>query len=712
MSVRVKSFCRNCTGSCGLEFEVEDNRILAVQGDRDHPISGGYHCIKAPMSVDLLNGRYPRLLQSQQRSASGEFMPIAADRALDAIAARLQTLIATHGPRSVGLFYGTGAYFNGLGWPLMKAFVSELGSPNLFSTMTIDQSARWVSILRMGTLASGTPAPADVETLLIVGKNPLISHQLMGFYRPGKALRDFRDRGGKMILVDPRATETSRHADLHLALKPGTDVALFAGLIRLILARNWHDAAFCQRFADGLDALRTEVEPYTPALVEAHCGIAPAQLLACAELFAQRRSLAVVGTGPCMGPHSNLAVHLIDALNVICGNFLRAGAPKRVASLLFPRTPVATVVPPNRTWERGVQCHSAPTGALFGELPSAALPDEILTPGPDRIRALIVLGGNPVTALGQPDKTLRAFADLELLVVIDPRMTETARMAHYVIAPTLQYERHDLTTVVDGGAGFSASFVQYTPPVVTPPPGTLHESDFFWGLAQRLGLQLTYKKMILGMDYRTTPGGHAVDMQTPPDGAQLARWWCEGTALDFAGLAAAPSGVLGQDVATVQAPASDSGHRLALCPTDVAAELRAVLQEQAPAAYPFRLIGRRLLETMNSLYREAEPTRRRYPVNYAYMHPLDLQALALTDGGRVRIRSAHGELVARPRADATLPRQVIAMAHQWGDPDAGGDPGGSKGAFSGQLVSLEQDIEAINRMPRQTAIAVAVMAAD
>ena len=708
MKHTAKTFCRNCTSHCGLSLEVEDNRIIGVRGDATHAMTAGYFCVKANRSVEFATSP-ERVTQCLKRDADGALQPVAADTAYDEIAAKLRTLVDKHGPRSIGIFYGTGSYFNGLGWPLMKSFIAELGSPNLFSTMTIDQSARWVSVLRMGMMASGSWEPGSVDTLLIVGKNPVVSHQLIGFFRPSRSLSEMRARGGEVIVIDPRATETTRHASLHLPVVAGEDVTLLSGMIRLILERGWHDAAFCERFGEGLDVLRAAVAPYTPEFVEQRAGIAPAQLTAACEKFAcAPKSLAVAGTGPCMTRHSNLVIHLLDTLNVICGNFRRAGDIVENQSVLMPRAFAATAVPPKRTWERGVQCRSSATGQLFGELPSGALPDEILMPGDDRIRALIVLGGNPVTAIGQPDKTLRAFADLELLVTIDPRITETARLAHYVIPPKLQYERHDLPAVMDCTAGYTHPFVQYAEPVVAAPPGAVDEGEFFWQIARRLGLQLRYKKMILGVDYHNAGPGQIVDMQTMPEPDQFARWWCEGTAVDLETLKANPSGYSVPLPETRVLEVEDSGARIALCPADIAAELDAVVHEAPDAGYRYRLITRRVLECLNSLYAEHPETRKRYAVNYAYMHPADMSKENCRNDDRVRIESPHGAVLATARAEPTLRPGTIAMTHQWGEPDLSRDPLQASGALTARLVSLDADIEPINRMPRQSAIAVNV----
>lgn len=702
-----KTFCRNCPSCCGMELTVNGDRIEATRPDMAHPISKGYFCIKGSLNVEFVNGAEGRLTRSLRRDAAGLLQPVATEQATAEIADRLQALIREHGPRSVALFYGTAAYQNSLATPLIKSWLHAIGTPNLFSTMTIDQSAKWVTILRMGALTAGKPRATDVDTLMIVGSNPIVSHQNIAF-GPGRQLREMKARGVKVIVVDPRAAETARYADLHLPVRAGEDATLFAGMIHLILARDWHDAAFCARFAEGLDTLRAAVADYTPAYVAARTGIAAEQLEQAARWFAcNGKSLAVDGTGLCMGPHSNLAHHLFETLNVICGNFLRAGDTAPNPGVFFPRRPRERVSPPNRTWEQEPKCRSRDIGSMFGEFPTALLPDEILQPGPDKIRALIVVGGNPALALGQPDKTLQALRDLDLLVTIDPRLNETAQLSHYVIAPTLPFERHDISALDDGTAIYPQPFAQYSPPAVNAPAGTLDEWKFFYLLARHMGLPLEFKKMVIGMRFAALPPGTPLDMAQMPSDEELIRLWCEGSRVDFDTLRAHPGGLVVDMPAVTVQPAEDNGARLALCPDDIHKELRALHGERPAMDYPFRLIARRLLETMNSAYRQAERTRRKYPTNRAYLNPQEMQKLGAANGDTVEIRSAHGAIYGIAEADPGVGAGTVSMSHMWGSLDASGPGEAALGAHTGRLVSLEQnECEPINHMPVTTAIPV------
>lgn len=170
-----KSFCRNCSAVCGIELEVEDNKILSLVGDQDNPSSNGYYCIKGQSSQDFSNGE-DRLRQSRKRNADGSFSDIGNEQAMDEIAARLKDIIATHGPESVALYYGTGIYYNALSTATAKNWLHSLGSQKIFSSMTIDQSALWVNIGRMGVMATGRYTIFDTDLIVLVGSNPAVSH--------------------------------------------------------------------------------------------------------------------------------------------------------------------------------------------------------------------------------------------------------------------------------------------------------------------------------------------------------------------------------------------------------------------------------------------------------------------------------------------------------------------------------------------------------
>ena len=714
MSEKKKTFCRNCSALCSMEVTVEDDRLVGAVPDGTASPYGPYLCAKGLASIDFHNGAEERLMGSLKRQGPGDYRPVAAAQALDEIAGGLSELIDQYGPRSVALYHGTGAYRSVLGAQLEKAFLSAVGTPNLFSTMTIDQSAKWVTAGRMGVMASGKPAFRDVDLAVIVGNNPVVSHQTYPFGpgesgAPGRAFAAARARGTRIIVIDPRRSETARYADLCLQPLPGQDAVLFAAIAHILLRDKTFDSAFCDRFTTQMDALEAAVAPYTPAVAARRADVPIAQIELAAQWIGEaRRPFVGSGTGPSMSAHSNLNDHMIEVVNALAGGYRRAGDRVWNPGTLNPRRVVETAIAPTRSWERGIKCRTANIGSLFGEFPTALLPQEILTPGPDKIRALIVFGGNPLMGLGDPERAVPAFEDLDLLVSLDARKNETARFAHYVIATSQPYERHDISTA--GDSLYPQAFAQYAAPVVTKPPGVIDDWEFFWGVASRMGLSLTLKYWNYGQEFDAIPEGLRLDIDEPPDPVAMIRFLCRKSTVPFESLLDNPSGVRPDLPPQYVLPASeDNGARLELCPEDVAQELETVQQEGQDSRYRYYLTSRRILEALNSAYRESSNTRRRYPVNWAYFNPDDMAREGIGEGDMIRLQSEAGSVVGVVKVDSGLRPGVISMTHMFGDLGQSTDPMEQGGSFTGRLTSLQEYLEPINFMPRFSGIPVNVL---
>ncbi len=712
MSTSVKSFCRNCGALCSMELNIENNKIIAVSGDATASPYGGYMCTKGRASADFHNGAENRLLRSVKRNTENEFAEISSAQALDEIAEKISALIAQYGPRSIAFFHGTGAYRSTLGGLLERAFAAEIGSPNFFSTMTIDQSAKWVTSGRMGIMASGKPSTRDIDLAVIAGNNPIVTHQTYPFSAgesgaPSKSLLSLKERGGKIIVIDPRRTETARYADLVIQPLPGHDAAIFAAITHILLRDETYNKSFCERFVTQLDELREAVASFTPALAAQRADVYVEQIELAAQWIGEaRRAFIGSGTGPSMSAHSNLNDHMIEVVNALVGGYRRAGDLVRNPGTLKPREIYETVVPAGRSWEHGVKCRTADIGTLYGEFPTALLPQEILTPGPDKIRALIVFGGNPLMALGDPDRAIPAFNDLELLVSLDARMNETAQLAHYVIATTQHFERDDLS--IAGDSLYPEAFAQYAPAILPKPGDTLHDWEFFWGVAARMHIELTLKYWSYGLDYATIPDGLKLDMQNQPDAEAMFRFLAKGSRVPFDELLSNPGGVRPQLEPQHVKAMEDNGARLQLCPPDIADELKAARSEAAESRFKYHLTCRRILEAMNSAYRDSERTLRKYPTNWAYMNPQDMHDENIAENSTIDIESATGRIRGIARTDKSLRRGVISMTHLYGSMDESNDPLKQRGSFTGRLTSLRDYLEPINFMPRFSGVPVNV----
>jgi anaerobic selenocysteine-containing dehydrogenase len=699
-----RSFCRTCIAGCGVILTIDDEgQITSMRGDRDHPISEGYVCFKGLQARSSHHG-HTRLLHPLERQTDGRMAQITPERAFDEIAAQLRTILDHDGPQAIGLFRGTGAFHTTTAFAIHGGFLEALGSSQLFTTLTIDQSAKMVAAGRLGAWHAGKEHIDTLDVAMIFGCNPLISHSAGGLLlsAPVKRLKQAKARGMKLVVIDPRRTETAQYADLFIQPYPGEDPSIAAGILRVILNEGWHDAEFCERYVAGLQTLQRAIEPFTPAYVAARAGIRAQDLIQAARMFSieSRHGTVVTGTGPNMSPHSNLAEHLAQCIDVVCGRFKRPGDRMPNPDLLAPSSEwYAEVVPASRPWDLKPPSRIRGAGNLFGERLTGTLADEILTPGPGQIKALIVNGANIANSV--PDKTrmLEALRALELLVVIDPHLTATARLAHYVIPTTLQYERADIPITL-GFPLYLDAWTQYTPAIIEPPKTSEVVDDWvvFWSLAKRLGLKVNY-------------AGAPLDMLERPTSESLLRMSMRNASLTLDELKEQPNGISWnpEHVSLVQSGRPGAAARFTVAPEDVLQEIASVLGETSGVdGFAFRLAVRRSRDLNGSIGHQTPSVRRRNPYNPLYVNPDDMAQLGLAAGDWVDVSSVSGRISAIVASDPAVRRGVVSMSHNWGD--LGNDPADYPryGASTNFLTQADVGCESINAMPRMSAIPVNV----
>jgi anaerobic selenocysteine-containing dehydrogenase len=516
-----------------------------------------------------------------------------------------------------------------------------------------------------------------------------------------KQMKMSKARGMKLIVVDPRRTETAEYADVFLQPQPGEDATVFAGLIRIILKESWHDTQFCDRYVSGIAQLSAAVEPFTPSYVQSRAGLSPELMRRAAEVFARdgRRGIATTGTGTTMAPHSNLADHLVECLNVVCGRMLREGERVANPGVSTPYRPFrAQVVPPNRTWDIG---HHGNTGfgTLNGEMMSATLADEILTPGDGRIRALVIAGANPAVCLPNQRHAVKALRALDLLVAIEPYMTASAKLCHYILPPKLQYERTDVTfgPMLEQILN-PLPFQQYIPAICTAPAGSEVCDDWyvFWSLAKRLGMPLEF-------------AGQRLEFDVVPTTDELLTIMLRGSRVPFEEIAKYPEGRI-FDVSDqfVEPGQPNQNTRFEIAPHDVIEEIASVAAERlGNDGYAYRLAVRRMRDVSNSLGQNFAASLRRGAYNPAFIHPEDLQALNLESGDAIQIQSAFGCISAIAESDDTLRPGVVSISHCWGGlPGERSDE--QKGSSTNLLITTESRVESINAMAWMTAVPINV----
>ncbi|KAA9162559.1 molybdopterin-dependent oxidoreductase [Amycolatopsis acidicola] len=703
----VHTACRYCCGSCGMIASVGgDGRLTSLVADKEHPLTHGFSCARGLQSAEAMY--HPgRILRPLKRTPGG-FVEIGLEQALDEIAARLRGILAESGGESVGVFKGTQTWKNVTAHHTLLAWPAAIGSTRVFTTITIDQSAKQVTMRRMGYWNAGKHRLGDSGVHLIAGGNPFVSvaaGQLT--YDPVKRLKAALKRGMKLIVIDPRRTETARQADLFLQVKPGEDPALLAGILRVVLDRGWNDGGFCDEYvgASRMAALRAAVEPFTLGRVAARTGVDAGLIERAARMFAAEatRGVAAAGTGPSMSPRSNLADHLVECLNVVCGRYLRAGERVSNPGVQNPwREFRAEVVPADREWERGPKT-STGHGSLFGELMSGVLADEILRTDEGRLRALFVNGGNPAVALPDQRKAVDALKALDLLVAVEPFMTPTAQLCDYILPPTLQFERPDTSASPHYEPLLEVPFAQYVPRVVDPPPGSEVVDDWYvyWSLARRLGITLTV-------------AGVELDSANPPTTEQLLASILRDSQVPLEEIARYPGGrVFDVEPAVVLPRRPESAACFDVMPADIAAEVAEVAAEDQAGEerFPLRLVVRRLRGMMNSLGIVQPGVRRRHPYNAAYLNPADLAALGLADGAEIEIEADNGgRIPAIAEAEDGVRRGCVSMSHCWGGLPEDALPYREMGASTNVLVRTDAVVETINAMPRLSSIPVRIRA--
>ncbi|MEM9255016.1 MAG: molybdopterin-dependent oxidoreductase [Pseudomonadota bacterium] len=714
----VKTYCRFCHAYCPMLATVSDNRLIALEPDTDNPIYGGYTCIKGRQLIEQID--HPtRVQQSQKRTTQGEHTAIATEEALDEIADKLREILDKYGPRSIASYNGTYSYQNSAAHDLARAFHSAMDSPSYYASVTIDQPAKVaIGPARMGWWNGGVHMWNDSNVALIIGNNTLVSHYSIPggipSFSPANALREGKQRGMKVICIDPRVTEVARRADLHLQVKPGHDAALIASMIHVIIKEALYDKDFCDAHVANFEVLSEGLQRFTPQTVAVAAGVPAAQITEAARVFAAGpRGTAVTGTGPEMGPHPNLLQHLVQTLNAVCGRFCREGERMPNPGVLTAPAPrLAQATGPQPQWLEGALKSrvSDDVGAVtvlspYGpkaEMPTAVLADEILMEGEGQIKALIVVGGQPLLAFPNQAKTLRALESLELLVCVDLKMSPTSRMADFVLAPKLCLEREDVTLLTD--IWHDVPYSQYTEAVVEAEGDKIEEWEVFWELGRRLGLDLVLDN------------GSALDMTSKPGKFDVLKAITRGSRVPLEQVREADGGTVFDVPDVIVGPADPATQqRLELFPPGLKQELDdafADLESAGDEEFSFLLISRRMKNTYNSTGPELSLLKQKGTTNPAYMHSDDLNELGITDGELIEVRSRHGTIPAVAAASDDIRPGVVSMAHCWGDsPDPVRDADHRVreiGSNTNRLIDNRLNAEKYSGIPRQSCIQVAV----
>jgi len=476
--------CPLCEAMCGLEVEVQGHRVVDVRGDNADPLSAGFFCPKARALQDL-TADSSRLSQPMLRGADG-FSPISWPKAIQLAASELGRIQREHGRDAVGFYTGNPNLHSYAAQLVELPFKQMLGSRNTYSTASVDHLPHMYAALEMfgHPLLLTVPDIDRTDLMLIIGANPAESNgSLMGAPGMPMRLRSLRARGGRVIVVDPRRTRTAELADRHLFIKPGTDALFLLALASTLFAEDLVCTAHLTELLVGLPNLAVACAPFTPERVAPLVGIDSATIIDLAREFSRASSAVCYGRlGVCTQTYGSICAWLINSLNVLTGNLDRIGGamfPRPAIDLVGASTLLGAAGGRGR-W--GSRVRGLPE--FGGDLPLAALAEEIETPGRGQVRGLITSAGNPVLSAPNGARLERALAGLDFMVSIDCYLNETTRHAHLVLPAAMPLER-DHYDVVFRAFGVRDT-ARYQGCVVTPPPGVREDWRIYCQLGRRL----------------------------------------------------------------------------------------------------------------------------------------------------------------------------------------------------------------------------------
>lgn len=682
--------CPLCEACCGLEIKVQQGKVISIRGHEADVLSRGYICPKGVALKDLHED--PDRLRTPLIKRNGVFQEATWDEAFAEIAARLPAIQAAHGRNAVGITVGNpSAHKIGL-LTYFGKLARALGTHNVFSASTLDQMPKQLSSgLMFGHwLSVALPDISRTDYLLVLGANPLVSNGSMwtvpDFRGKAKALQA---RGGKMVVIDPRRTETAAVADAHHFIRPNSDVFLLAAMVNTLFAEGLVKLGNVADHVAGVDAVRAAVAAFTPEAVAPLCGIAFETIRALArELAAAPRAAVYARIGTCTQEYGTAASWLVDVLNTLTGNLDREGGVLFAKSAAFAS---------NTAGKPGVgkgvstgRHHARVSGApeVYGELPITCLAEEIETPGQGQIRALITVATNPVLSSPNGPRLAKALDQLDLMVSLDIYLNETTRHAdvilpglspledfHYDVAfPQLSWRNH----------------ARYSPPVFTPSAGQPEEWQTLTRLAaiaQGKGANLDANALDdaqFAEDAQRLFGEHAaavisaagaykgpqrlleVALRSGPYGDQWGRK-PDGLTLAKVQASNAAGGIdLGELQPRIPEMLRTPSGKVELAPPSLLQDLERATHDLRGLAPDLVIIGRRDVRTNNSWMHNL-PILAKGPFRCtALVHPQDAQRLGLQDGALADIVSQTGQVRAQVQVSAEMMPGVVSLPHGWG----------------------------------------------
>lgn len=662
--------CNLCEAMCGVVIETEGDRVVSVRGDDRDPFSRGHICPKATALADIHHD--PDRLKRPLRRRGKDFEEIGWDEALDEAAGRLRELRDKHGRYGVAVYQGNPSIHNWGQTLFGQVFVKALKSRSMYSATSVDQLPKMLASLEMfgHQLLMTVPDVDRTDLFIVFGANPVVSNGSI-MSAPGMRTRieAIKARGGKVIVVDPRRTETAELANEHLFVRPSTDAFLLFGMIHVLFAENLVRLGRFAGLVTGLEDLRNLAADFAPEATASVTGVAAADVRRITRAFATTPRAVVYGrVGVSMQEFGGISSWLVEALNVLTGHFDEVGG----AMFTLPAIDVAGLY--EAMGQRGhfakwrTRVRGAPE--FGGELPVACLAEEMETSGDDQVRALVTIAGNPVLSTPNGARLERAIEGLEYMVSVDIYMNETTRHANLILPPTFALEHDNYDVALSAFA--IRNVAKYSPALFERGEDQRHDYEIMVGLASRMHRGRPLIDPIASRAMRLVGGAltpkrlAALLVHAGPHG--IRRRGLSGTSM-----ASIERSVHGLDLGPLEpampARLSTQDKRVQLAPRafvdDVPrllARLRAALEETPGLV----LIGRRQLRSNNSWCHNAPRLVKGKDRCTLLVHPEDAAAFGLAHGDRARLTSRVGAVIVPVEVSHEVMKGVVSLPHGFG----------------------------------------------
>lgn len=680
------TFCRICESLCGLEVDVERNgdgeRISAIRPNKEHVATSGFACIKGLNQHKMYDS--PDRLQYPEKRIGDRWERISWAQALGEIGAKVAKLRGDHGADSIGLYVGTAAGFSMLHPIFAQGFMQGIGSKSIYATATQDCANKFAVATQVYGFPFSQPYP-DIdrnECLIIVGANPVVSKwSFLQVPNPMKRIREIQGRGGRVIVVDPRRTETAKIAGEHVFIKPDTDVFFYLSFLNVVIERGGVDRARVAKHMKGFEAVEALAQAWPPERTEPVTRIPAERLREMVDAYLAANGAALYSsTGVNMGTRGSLCFWLQEVINAVTGNLDKPGGTLMGEGIVdFAKFGVKSGM-----FMDDKRSRIGNFRAVNDAFPGGVMADEILTPGDKQLRALFVTGGNPLITMANSKRLAKAFGELELLVTLDIYRNETGSLAHYTLPCTSPFERPDLLFAFPLLMGMqSRPYLQATEPVHAPSAEQRDEASIYVELAKAsgapiFGSQIAQKALefIRRFDKRKRTGQGG--LPGIPQEWILSALLRVGRVGSYRKLLESPNGV--------ERPVVDGGDFLGgrivtedklvdLSPTallEATGELEAAFEKER-SDNRMRLITKRSHETHNSWTHNIEEfVSGERETNHLYMHPDDARKAGLENGDLADVRSSTATVRIPVRLLPDLMPGTVAMPHGWGHQHATG----------------------------------------